>query len=203
MESKVQVIRDFPRPTSQRKLREFLGLVNFYRRFIPNGATPLQPLNQLLSRSTSRTLDWNDAALKAFDDVKDALAQATLLVHPESGAQTCIMTDTSEVAVGAVLQQFINGQWQPLGYFSKSLQPAETRYSAFDRELLAVYLAIKHFSYFIEGRQFYVLTDHKPLTFALSNKPDRYSPRQSRHLDLISQYTSDIRHVRGSDNVGG
>ena len=104
------------------------------------------------------------------------------------------MTDASEIAVGAVLQQFIDNRWQPLAYFSKSLTPAETRYSAFDRELLAIYLAIKHFQYFVEGRQFYILTDHKPLTFALSNKPERYSPRQSRHLDFISQFTCDIRH---------
>ena len=153
IESKVQVIRDFARPTSQRKLHEFLGLVNFYRRFIPNGATLLQPLNQLLSRSTSRTLEWTTAALESFDAVKNALAQATLLVHPQIGAPTCIMTDASEVAVGAVLQQRIEGQWQPLAYFSKSLKPAETRYSAFDRELLGIYLAIKHFRYFVEGPQ--------------------------------------------------
>ena len=179
MDSKVQTIHDFPRPTSQRKLREFLGLVNFYRRFLPNGATLLHPLNQLLARSTSRTLDWSDAAVKAFEATKDALAQATLLVHPMIGAPTCIMTDASEVAVGAVLQQFIDGHWQPLAYFSKCLKPAEVRYSAFDRELLGIYLAIKHFRYFVDGRQFYILTDHKPLTYALASKPDRYSPRQS------------------------
>ena len=111
------------------------------------------------------------------------------------------MTDASSTAVGAVLQQCIDEQWQPLAYFSKALKPSETRYSAFDRELLAIYLAIKHFRYFVEGRQFYVVTDHKPLTFALSNNPDRYSPRQSRHLDYISQFTVDIRHVSGSDNT--
>lgn len=103
------------------------------------------------------------------------------------------MTDASETAVGAVLQQHIAGQWQPLAYFSKALKPAETRYSVFDRELLAIYLAIKHFRYFIEGRQFHVMTDHKPLIYALAGKPDRYSPRQARHLDLIPQFTSDIR----------
>ncbi len=64
-----------------------------------------------------------------------------------------------------------------------------------------MYLAVKHFRHFVEGRQFFILTDHKPLTFAMSSKPDRYSPRQSRHLDYISQFTSDIRHVPGSDNA--
>ena len=121
--------------------------------------------------------------------------------YSKAEAPTCIMTDASSTAVGAVLQQCIDEQWQPLAYFSKALKPSETRYSAFDRELLAIYLAIKHFRYFVEGRQFYVVTDHKPLTFALSNNPDRYSPRQSRHLDYISQFTVDIRHVSGSDNT--
>ena len=74
------------------------------------------------------------------------------------------------------------------------------RYSTFDRELLAVYLAIKHFHHFVEGREFYVLTDHKPLTFALSTNSDKYTPRQVRHLDYISQFTGNIRHVKGESN---
>ena len=201
LESKTEVIRNFPQPASQRKLREFLGLVNFYRRFIPNGATILHPLNRLLSKSTPNTLTWTDATVAAFNSVKEALAEATLLVLPQPGAPTCIMADASEAAVGAVLQQFIGGQWQPLAYFSKSLKPAETRYSTFDRELLAIYLAIKHFRYFVEGRQFSIFTDHKPLTYALASKPDHHSPRQSRHLNYISQFTSDIRHVSGSNNT--
>ncbi len=85
--------------------------------------------------------------------------------------------------------------------FSKKMNPAETRYSTFDRELLAVYLAIKHFRHFLEGRDFHVLTDHKPLTYALNTRSDRHSPRQARHLDYISQFTSVIRHVRGTENA--
>ena len=110
------------------------------------------------------------------------------------------MSDASDRAVGAVLQQQIGGGWQPIAYFSRKLRPPETRYSTFDRELLAMYLAIKHFRHFIEGREFYVLTDHKPLTFALSTNSDKYTPRQIRHLDYISQFTGDIRHVNGPDN---
>ena len=75
------------------------------------------------------------------------------------------------------------------------------RVCPFDRELLAIYLAIKRFCYFIEGRQFHVLTDHKPLTFALAGRPDHYSPRQARHLEFIAQFTTDIRHVKGTQNA--
>ena len=111
------------------------------------------------------------------------------------------MTDASDVAVGAVLQQHIDGAWQPISYFSRKMKPAETRYSTFDRELLAIYLAIKHFRHFLEGRHFHVLTDHKPLVIALNNRSDHHSPRQARQLDYISQFTTVIRHVKGSDNV--
>ena len=76
--------------------------------------------------------------------MKEALADATLLVYPKPDAPTCVMTDASDITVGAVLQQYINGTWHPIFFFSK-MKPAETRYSMFDRELLAVYLAIRHF----------------------------------------------------------
>ena len=202
LEDKVQIIRNFPQPASQRKLREFLGLVNFYRRFLPDCARVLQPLTQLLSncKSSTKSIAWSKDAEMAFTCIKEMLAQATLLVHPKPEAPTNIMTDASDMAVGAVLQQHIKGEWHPIAYFSKILKPAESRYSAFDRELLAVYLAIKHFRHFLEGRSFQVLTDHKPLTYALSSRPEQHSPRQVRHLDYISQFTSDIRHVKGIDN---
>ena len=111
------------------------------------------------------------------------------------------MTDASDVAVGAVLQQYVDGMWHLISFFSKKMKPAETRYSTFDRELLAIYLAIRHFRHFLEGREFHVLTDHKPLTFALQARPDRHSPRQARQLDFISQFTATIRHIHGPDNV--
>ena len=83
------------------------------------------------------------------------------------------------------------------------LSPAETNYSTFDREVLAMYLAIKHFRHFIEGREFHVWTDHKPLTFSIATNSNCYSPRQARQLDFISQFTTNIRHVKGSNNPVG
>ena len=191
LEEKVQVIRDFPQPITQRKLR-----------FLPNCANTLQPLNELLatSKDSTRDIPWSDKATAAFTTIKETLANATLLSHPKPDALTSIMADASDVAIGAVLQQRIGNDWRPISYFSKKLKPAETRYSTFDRELLAVYLSIKHFHHFVEGRKFHVLTDHKPLTYALSANPDRHTPRQVRHLDYISQFTTDIRHVKGTDN---
>ena len=197
---KVQAVRDFPQPQSQRQLRRFIGLVNFYHRFLPHCADLMQPLHSLLKGKT-QSLTWTEEAVAAFNATKQALANASLLAYPSPDAPTCLMTDASDTAVGAVLQQYINNIWHPISFFSRKMTPAETRYSTFDRELLAGYLSIKHFRHFLEGRTFHVLTDHKPLTFALNSRPDHYSPRQARQLDYIAQFTSTIRHVHGMDNV--
>ena len=202
LKEKVSAIRNFPQPITQRKLREFLGLVNFYHRFVPGCAQVLRPLNTLLSsaKHSNKGVTWTAEATTAYTTIKDALADTALLAHPKPDTPTSIMVDASDTGIGAVLQQSINGEWRPLSYFSRKLSPAEARYSTFDRELLAVYLATRHFQHFLEGRQFFVLTDHKPLTYALSSHSDRYSPQQARHLDFISQFTTDIRHVKGALN---
>nr|VZI36753.1 unnamed protein product [Spirometra erinaceieuropaei] len=197
---KVSAISTFPVPTTINQLRRFLGMVNYYHRFLPHGATIPQPLNSLLTHS-KKTLVMTEEAVRSFNDVKAALADATLLAHPRSDAQLTLMTDASTTAVGASLQQTVRGVLQPLAFFSKKLSPADTRYSVFGCELLAVYLSIRHFRHFLEGREFVVLTDHNPLVFALRASPDRYSPREIRHLDFISQFPCDIQHVHGKENV--
>ena len=130
---KVQAVQNFPQPQSPWQLRQFIGLVNFYHRFLPHCAELMQPLHTLLSsaRSNSKTLTWNDVALAAFTATKDALANASSLSYPKGDAPTCLMTDASDTAVGAVLQQHIHGTWYPISFFSK-MTPAETRYSTFD-----------------------------------------------------------------------
>lgn len=133
--------------------KEFVGMVNFYRRFIPAAAQIMSPLFEALT-GKPKPLVWNEAMVTAFQDTKKALADATLLVHPRQDAQTSLTTDASDRAVGAVLQQFVDGAWVPLAFFSKKLRPPEMKYSAFDRELLALYLGLRHFRYFLEGRQF-------------------------------------------------
>ena len=143
---------------------------------------------------------WTERAQGAFQAAKEALATATLLSHPQPNAPLAIMSDASDIAVGAVLQQRIGDQWHPISYFSKKLTSTETHYSTFDRELLAIYLAIRHFRHMVEGREFTVFTGHKPLTRALTSQGTQHSPRQVRHLDFISQFTSDIQHVKGANN---
>ena len=111
LDSKIQAIREFPLPTSVTKLREFLGLVNFYRRFIPQCSQIIQPLTDMLrstgstQKSRNTSLEWSEPATTAFDKIKVTLAQSTMLSHPQPDAELCLMTDASNVAVGAVLQQ--------------------------------------------------------------------------------------------------
>ena len=197
--SKVQAIRDFPRPSSIKGLQEFTGMANFYHRFLPHAATMMRPLYKAMSGKT-KDLVWDKEMEKAFSDTKSAMAQASMLTHPVQDAPISLVTDASEVAVGAILQQQINNQWIPLAFFSRQLRDPETRYSAFDRELLAIYLAIRHFRFFLEGRVFTVFTDHKPLSFAMSKVSEPWSARQTRQLSYISEFTTDIQHVAGQEN---
>ena len=208
--SAVDAIVNFVKPEKQQALHKYLGMVNYYHRFIPQCAAKLTPLNNLLtaaneghtrlSPKSNFDLKWDQNAESAFSETKQILANATLLVHPDPMAQINITCDASDVAVGGVLQQYLNGMWQPLSFFSKKLNPAETRYSAFDRELLAVYATIKHFRHNSEGLTFFVNTDHKPLTFVMSSVTERASLRQTRHLAFIAEFATDIRYVKGETN---
>ena len=103
--------------------------------------------------------------------------------------------------MGAVLQQRVDDAWFPLAFYSKKLSDAERKYSAFDRELLAAYSAIRHFRFMIEGREFLLFTDHKPLTHALFKVSPPWTARQQRHLAFIAEYTSSILHVPGLENT--
>ena len=202
MTEKAIAILEYPVPQSTKGLRRFLGMVNYYARFIPNCSEILSPLTDLL-KSNAKTLQLTTDALHAFDSVKDALSKVTSLsyLHPSISCTLILKTDASQSAVGAALQQVVDGAIQPLCFFSRKLQPAQTRYSTFSRELLAIYLAVKHFRHILEGRDFIIYTDHKPLTFALRTAPDKHAPRENRYLDFISQFSTDIRYIQGSDNV--
>ena len=186
MPDKVEAIQQFPQPNTQCNTREFLGLINFYHCFIPHCADIIRPLNTLPATTKAKQpLAWDDNTLKAFNDIIQAIADTFLLSYLTPNAPTNVMTDASNTTVGAVLQQIVDNTWRPIAFFSKTLKQQETRYSTFDHKLLAVYLAIKHFQYFIEECQFHVSTNHRPLIYALQSHSDKYTPRQLRHLDVI------------------
>ncbi|GBO45803.1 Retrovirus-related Pol polyprotein from transposon 17.6 [Araneus ventricosus] len=135
------------------------------------------------------------------DTCKNSIAQAALLAHPNSEAKLSLVVDASNTGIAGTLQQTYLKNTQPLAFFSRKLTSAESRYSTYDRELLAVYSSVKHFRHFLEGRDFIIYTVHKPLTFAFQQKGDKTSPRQRRHLEFISQFGTDIRYISGIQNT--
>jgi RNase H-like domain found in reverse transcriptase/Reverse transcriptase (RNA-dependent DNA polymerase) len=187
----VEALQRLPVPTDVKQLQRFLGLINFYRRFLPGIAAVLLPLTDAL-RGSPRTLEVSPAMAAAVESAKVALANATGLAHPLPHAQLALVTDASDSHVGAVLQQREGKAWRPLSFFSQKLSPAQSRYSTFDRELTAVFAALRHFRFMLEGRQFHVVTDHKPLVAAFGRVSPPWSARQQRQLAYITEFTTDI-----------
>ena len=111
------------------------------------------------------------------------------------------MVDASTSAIGGVLQQVIDGHAKPLAFFSKALNYAQVNYSVFDRELLAMYLSLRHFRYFLEGRAFTLFIDHKPLVSAVTSPMKQATARQLLQLSYVAQLTADVRHISGENNV--
>lgn len=142
-----------------------------------------------------------DDTISMLELHKNQMANYVILAHPVIGAPLVLYVDAPNSAIGAALHQVVNGVNQPLGFFSKRLTDTEMRYSTYDRELLAAFRGVKHFNHILEGQQFILFTDHKPLTIAFKQKLDKASPRQINHLNYISQFTTQIHHVSGANNI--
>jgi len=204
-QEKVEAICGFAKPRNYQQLRQFCGMLNFYRRFISHAAELLAPLHNLLQGTTKKDkhkiIPWTESASQAFELSKTALAKATLLTFPNENAELSVVCDASNIAIGGVLQQWIESEWQPISFYSRKLNLTEQKYSTFGRELLAVYEAVKHFRHFVEGNIFHILTDHKPMVHSIKRTNPRDIAREERHLTFISQFTTDIRHIKGDANI--
>ena len=130
------------------------------------------------------------------------LANAAYLAYPVPGAAVSIAADASDIAVAAVLQQQLpDGTIQPLAFFSRSLDPTQMRWSIFGRELLAVYLGIKHFVHYLEGTNFMIYTDHSALISTAATGMLRDIPREVRHLQYIASFRPGWKHLPGAENI--
>lgn len=205
LSKKVDAINEFPRPETVKQLRRFMGMVNFYRLHLPHAVEYQAELNKYFknSKKNDKTkIEWTEKSSEAFEKCKSSLQQAATLSYPIPDTPLALFADASSSYVGGVLQQHVNGSWLPLGYFSKKLSTTEEKYSTYDRELLAVYLAIRYFRYMIEGRQLVIYTDHKPLTHAFTKLGNSNElARRTRQLMFLSEFTTDIRYIEGSKNV--
>ena len=199
---KIEAVQNFQQPTTVKELHRFTGMVNFYHRFVPKCASILQPLyTAMKGEKQSAKLTWTPELKQAFDTAKQSLSEATMLAHPRPGSRMALSTDASDTAIGATLEQRTERGWQPLAFYSRRLRPPEKKYSTFDRELLAMYLAVRHFRFMLEGRAFTIFTDHQPLVRAMGKQAEPWSARQQCHLSYVSEYSTDIRHIAGKHNI--
>lgn len=196
---RVEAIVNFERPSSLRSLRRFLGMANYYRRFIPNFSTLSVPLTDLL-RKKPKTLNWTAITEQAFLQLKDSLIAAPVLANPNFNLPFQIQTDASDSAIAAILTQQHEIGEKVVAYFSQKLSPAQQAYAASEKEGLAVLSAIEKFRPFIEGTHFVVVTDASALTYIMKGKW-RTSSRLSRWSIELQGYDFEIKHRRGKDNI--
>ena len=202
--NKVEAINNYELPIDYASLRRFLGMICFYRRFMTSFSDTAEPLYQLLASCKGKNvkLPWTDDARGSFQELKENLNKAVQLHFTDPTSDTFhLVTDASNYAIGAALHQSVGNELRPMAFFSKRLSTSQRAYSAFDRELLAVYLAVVHFKSVIEGRTVIVFTDHKPLVNAFYSQTPPKSDRQQRHLSYISEYVCSFEYIRGSENI--
>ena len=204
---KVKAIIDFPLPRTVRQLSRFCGMINFYHRAIKNCSGLLKPLYDIFhhnrKKPKSTPIEWTDAQKDAFTSVKNALSQKTVLSFPIPNAPTFLATDASDSTIAATLFQFDSAKncRVPIAFYSKNLQKAQLNYSIFDKEILAIYMSIKHFQFMLECRNFKILCDNQAVVKSIT-KPnlDNMSARVRRHLQFISQYSTDLEYIESKQN---
>ena len=200
LQKHIEVISTFPPPVDKKRLQRFLGILNFYRRFKKGAAGILAPLTEGL-KGKVLTISWMLEMNQAYAAAKFLLSSLPTLVHPDPSPKVSLDVDSSGSHVGAVLQQDIAGFWAPLAFYSKKLSSAETKYSAFNRELFAAYSALRHFRFLLEGKEFFLFTDHKHLTHALFRTSPPWSAMQQYRLSFLSEFNCDISHLPGAENI--
>lgn len=202
--SRVRAVLEYKLPTVVKDLRRFLALINVYKRFVPHAVEIQEQLRKLIPdnrKNDSRKISWDEQSSRCFERCKQSLAEATLLHYPDASKPLGLMVDASNCAAGAVLQQFDGETWKPIGFFSQKFSPSQQKYSTFGRELTAAHMAVKYFRHLVEGREFIIFTDHYPLTYALTTNPSSRLPHEERYLAFIAEFTTDIRHISGKDNI--
>ena len=182
----MHVIIKFPPPQKQKHLLGFLGALNYYRRSLPhlNKKSPAQVLQPLYEAATTKLQrasfiqHWTQHNLEeSFNEAKQLLTKAVELAHPDPTAPLSLTTDASKTAIGGVLEQYAEGTWQPLGFWSKSLKPDKQAWTTFLWELFAIQQAVRHFLPDFEGRHLIIYTDHKALLGAFkSTSSQDYDP---------------------------
>ena len=193
---KVQTIEEIPVPGNAAELKSFLGLVNYYRRFIPDMATLVHPLNRLLLENAP--WKWSIQCQETFRKLKDILKCAPLLAHYDPVKPVGLAVDASSFDLGAVLSHVTADQEErPIACASSTLSPSEQNYSKTEKEALAIIFGLKKFHQYLFGRGFTLQTDHKPLAFLFGPKrgiPVLAASRLQRWYIQLAAYQYDIEY---------
>ncbi|XP_041435047.1 uncharacterized protein K02A2.6-like [Xenopus laevis] len=201
-ETKLTAIVNAPSPSNVSELRSFLGLLNYYGRFLPNLSTLLQPLHELLQKDTKWV--WSAQCEKAFQDAKQRLTNSKWLAHYDPSKPLRLACDASPYGVGAVISHILpNGEEHPIAFASRTLTQTERNYAQIEREALSIIFGIKKFHKYLYGRKFSLVTDHKPLLAILGPKsaiPTLAALRMQRWALLLLAYDYDIVYRRSQDH---
>lgn len=193
---KVKAVTEFPIPKNAKDIKSFLGLVSYYRRFIPEFSKIAKPLTTLLKKDIP--FKWENQQQLAFDHLKHKLTSAPVLCYPDFTKPFTLTCDASNYAISAILSQGSTGQERPIAYASRTLNKSESNYSTTEKELLAILFGCKTFRPYLYGRKFQIVTDHRPLKW-LMNHRDPSSKLQRWRLKL-EEYEYEIVYRKGKLN---
>jgi hypothetical protein len=195
--NKISVIKNWPRPQTQKDIRSFLGLAGYFRRFVRDFASVARPLTDLTGKSVQ--WQWTREHQHAFDSLKTALVSAPVLTTPDFTKPFIVYTDASDRAVGAVLLQDQGNGPQPIAFHSRKLTPAEVNYHPGEQELLAIVDALTTWRCYLQGSKFTVNSDHLNLRY-LATKTS-LSKRQARWLEFLQTFDMAIQYKEGPKNI--
>ena len=190
---KTALLDNWPVPKDVNDLRSFLGMANYFRRFVKDYAKMSVPLVSLLS--TKRVWKWDAGCQEAFERIRHDLTHSPVLALPDFDKPFVVECDASDFAVGAVLFQ----EGKPVAYEGKKLSGAERNYPTHDRELLAVIHALRQWRCYLEGLRFTVVTDHNPLTWLQTQRT--LSRRQARWSEYLQQFDFAWKYQPGKANT--
>ncbi|XP_078238458.1 uncharacterized protein LOC144584971 [Pogona vitticeps] len=199
LEAKIEAVRDWPRPNTKKKVKSFLGLVGYYRKFIPRFSEIAAPLTDLTRKKTDDRIPWTSDCEEAFQRLKQALINYPVLRAPDFDREFIIYADASNSGVGTVLcQEGENGDQHPVSYLSRKLQKGERHLATVEKECLAIVYAIQKAKPYIWGRHFVLCTDHSPLQWLKTMKT--HNSKLMRWALNLQDYDFEVKVVRGSVN---
>jgi len=195
----VNTILASSKPRTKKELRSLLGLVNYYRSFIPNFATIVAPLTDL-TKQKANVLEWSEREDKSLETIKNFLIEKPILKLPDWTKPFTIRSDASSIGIGAVLLQEHNEKYFPVAYASRKLLDREQKYSSIEREALAIIWSLQKFEHYTYGQLFYLQTDHMPLKYINSSK--LANSRVFRWALLLQEHNFVVQNIKSSECLG-